>query len=63
MTTTAPTQVIDGVQREGTCWLGGTTWRGRRYMRISVSNATTTEADIDRSVDAVLRVAAGRRAG
>jgi glutamate/tyrosine decarboxylase-like PLP-dependent enzyme len=47
--------VIDAVQREGTCWMGGTTWRGRRYMRIAVSNATTTEDDVDRSVAAVLR--------
>jgi hypothetical protein len=44
------------VQREGTCWMGGTTWRGRRYMRIAVSNAATTEADVDRSVATVLRV-------
>jgi glutamate/tyrosine decarboxylase-like PLP-dependent enzyme len=47
--------VIDGVQRDGTCWMGGTTWRGRRYMRISVSNHATTEADVDRSVEAVVR--------
>ncbi|NYG05606.1 glutamate/tyrosine decarboxylase-like PLP-dependent enzyme [Phycicoccus badiiscoriae] len=51
-------QVIDGVQRDGTCWLGGTTWRGRRLMRVSVSNWSTTEADVDRSVAAILRVAA-----
>ena len=51
-------RVIDAVQRDGTCWMGGTTWRGRRYMRISVSNADTTESDVDRSVAAVLRVAA-----
>jgi len=50
--------VIDGVQREGTCWLGGTTWRGRRLMRISVSNFSTTDEDVDRSVEAILRVAA-----
>lgn len=31
-------RLIDAVQRDGTCWMGGTTWRGRRYMRISVSN-------------------------
>jgi glutamate/tyrosine decarboxylase-like PLP-dependent enzyme len=49
--------VIDVVQRDGTCWMGGTTWRGRRYMRIAVSNATTTEDDVDRSVAAVLRAA------
>ena len=42
--------VIDAVQRSGTCWMGGTTWHGRRLMRISVSNWTTTEADVDRSV-------------
>jgi glutamate/tyrosine decarboxylase-like PLP-dependent enzyme len=47
--------VIDAVQRDGTCWMGGTTWRGRRYMRIAVSNATTTEDDVDHSVAAVLR--------
>ena len=51
-------RVIAGVQRDGTCWLGGTTWRGRRLMRISVSNWSTTEADVDRSVEAILRVAA-----
>ncbi len=49
-------RVIAAVQREGTCWMGGTTWRGRRLMRISVSNWTTTEADVDRSVSAIRRV-------
>ena len=51
--------VIDGVQRDGTCWLGGTTWEGRAAMRISVSNWATTEADVDRSVAAILRVHEG----
>ncbi len=51
-------RIIDAVQRDGTCWLGGTTWRGRRLMRVSVSNWSTTEADVDRSVAAILRVAA-----
>jgi hypothetical protein len=50
-------RIVDGVQRDGTCWLGGTTWRGRRLMRVSVSNWSTTEADVDRSVEAILRVA------
>ncbi len=49
---------IAAVQRDGTCWVGGTTWRGRRLIRVSVSNATTTEDDIDLSADAILRVAA-----
>lgn len=51
-------RVIERVQRDGTCWLGGTTWRGRRYVRVSVSNWSTTEEDVDRSADAVLRAAA-----
>ena len=35
-------RVIDAVQRSGECWMGGTTWRGMRLMRISVSNWSTT---------------------
>jgi glutamate/tyrosine decarboxylase-like PLP-dependent enzyme len=54
-------RVIDEVQREGTCWLGGTTWHDRRLIRVSVSNATTTADDIDRSADAIL--AAARKVG
>jgi glutamate/tyrosine decarboxylase-like PLP-dependent enzyme len=49
-------RVIDAIQRDGTCWMGGTTWRGRRLMRISVSNWSTTEADVDRSVAAIRRL-------
>jgi glutamate/tyrosine decarboxylase-like PLP-dependent enzyme len=50
-------KVIDAIQRGGTCWMGGTTWHGQRLMRISVSNWTTTEADVDRSVEAILDAA------
>ncbi|GAA5072159.1 pyridoxal phosphate-dependent decarboxylase family protein [Lysobacter panacisoli] len=53
--------VIDGVQREGTCWLGGTVWQGRGAMRISVSNWATTEDDAARSVTAILKVFRGLR--
>jgi glutamate/tyrosine decarboxylase-like PLP-dependent enzyme len=49
-------RVIEAIQRDGTCWMGGTTWRGRRLMRISVSNWSTTEADVDRSVAAIRRL-------
>jgi len=49
-------RIIEAVQRDGTCWMGGTTWRGRRLMRISISNWRTTEADVDRSVDAIRRI-------
>ena len=51
-------RVVDAVQRDGTCWLGATTWRGRRLMRVSVSNHSTREHDVDRSVAAILRLAA-----
>ncbi|PTA46093.1 pyridoxal-dependent decarboxylase [Micromonospora sp. RP3T] len=50
-------RLVAAVQADGTCWVGGTTWRGRRLMRISVSNATTTAADVDRSVVAIARLA------
>jgi glutamate/tyrosine decarboxylase-like PLP-dependent enzyme len=46
--------VIARVQQDGTCWLGGTTWHGMAAMRISISNWSTTEADIDRSAAAIL---------
>ena len=50
-------RVIAAVQADGTCWLGGTTWHGMAAMRISVSNWSTTEADADLSVEAILRCA------
>jgi len=50
-------RVIAAIQAEGTCWAGGTTWKGKAAMRISVSNWSTTDADADRSVAAMLRCA------
>jgi glutamate/tyrosine decarboxylase-like PLP-dependent enzyme len=49
------TKVIAAVQAEGTCWAGGAFWQGQQVMRISVSNWSTTEADIDQSADAIIR--------
>jgi hypothetical protein len=49
--------VIARVQRDGICWLGGTRWRGVDAMRISFSNWSTTEADVDRSAEAILAAA------
>ena len=46
------------VQEDGTCWLGATNWRGERLLRISVSNWSTTEEDVDLSVDAIARMRA-----
>jgi glutamate/tyrosine decarboxylase-like PLP-dependent enzyme len=50
--------VIAAVQADGTAWMGGTTWKGGAAMRISVSNWSTTAADADRTVEAILRCAA-----
>ena len=47
-------RVVSAVQQEGTCWMSGTTWQGKAAMRISVTNWTTDESDIDRSAAAVL---------
>ncbi len=49
--------VIEAVQADGTCWVGGTVWQGRTAMRLSVSSWATTEADIDKSLEAILRCA------
>ncbi len=49
--------VVARVQRDGTCWLGGTTWHGMVAMRISVSNWSTTDEDIERSAAAILAAA------
>jgi glutamate/tyrosine decarboxylase-like PLP-dependent enzyme len=50
--------VIERVQQDGTCWLGGTDWLGEHAMRISVSNWRTTTDDIERSAAAILAAAA-----
>jgi len=51
-------RVIQAIQQEGTCWCGGTVWQGRTAMRLSVSSWATTEADVDRCLEAMLRVTA-----
>jgi hypothetical protein len=50
--------VISRVQADGVAWMGGTTWHGMAAMRISVSNWSTTESDIDRTAASILRCAA-----
>jgi glutamate/tyrosine decarboxylase-like PLP-dependent enzyme len=44
---------VAAIQRDGTCWLGGTTWKGEYVLRVSISNWATTEEDIDRSAAAI----------
>jgi len=50
-------QVIAAIQEEGTCWVGPTVWQGKTAMRVSVISWATTEADVDRSIAAILRIA------
>jgi glutamate/tyrosine decarboxylase-like PLP-dependent enzyme len=47
-------RIIGLIQKEGTCWCGGTTWQGQAAMRISVTNWITTDEDIERSLAAIL---------
>ncbi len=51
-------RVISEIQTDGTCWCGGTVWQGKTAMRISVSCWATTDADVERSLEAMLRIAA-----
>ncbi|MFD6066758.1 pyridoxal phosphate-dependent decarboxylase family protein [Amycolatopsis lurida] len=55
-------RVVEALQRSGECWMGATTWHGMRLMRVSVSNWSTTEADVDRSVEAIRRAIRNREA-
>jgi hypothetical protein len=51
-------RVIQRVQENGTCWCGGTVWQGHVAKRISLSSWATTDLGVERSLGAVLRVAA-----
>ena len=44
---------VAAVQRDGTCWLGGTEWQGQSVMRLSFSNWSTSDSDVDRSAAAI----------
>jgi glutamate/tyrosine decarboxylase-like PLP-dependent enzyme len=41
------------IQQDGVLWLGATTWRGERLLRIAVSNWSTSENDVDACVAAI----------
>jgi glutamate/tyrosine decarboxylase-like PLP-dependent enzyme len=50
-------RVIADLQREGTMWAGETVWQGRTAMRISVSSWATTDDDVERCIEAIMRLA------
>ena len=51
------TKIISEIQEDGTCWCGSTVWQGHTAMRISVCNWSTTVADVEQSLDAILAIA------
>jgi glutamate/tyrosine decarboxylase-like PLP-dependent enzyme len=51
-------RVLRKIQEDGTCWCGGTEWQGHAAMRISVSSWATTAEDVERSLEAIIRLAA-----
>jgi glutamate/tyrosine decarboxylase-like PLP-dependent enzyme len=54
-------RVIEALQQDGTCWCGSTEWQGRFAMRISVCSWATTDDDVEKSLDAMVRIAARER--
>ena len=48
---------------DGTTWMSGSRWHERAIVRISVSNWSTTDDDVRRSLDALHRAAASVDAG
>jgi glutamate/tyrosine decarboxylase-like PLP-dependent enzyme len=50
-------EIIRRIQDEGTCWCGATVWQGKTAMRISVSSWATTESDVERCLEAMIRIA------
>ncbi|MGB5164236.1 MAG: pyridoxal-dependent decarboxylase [Woeseiaceae bacterium] len=55
--------VIEAIQHDGTCWCGSTVWQGRTAMRISVSNWSTTDDDVEKSLAVMLTLADQLKAG
>ena len=53
--------MIEAVQRDGTCWLSGTSWHGVAAMRISVSSWATSAHDVERSLESIERAAGEAR--
>jgi len=49
-------ETIGRIIATGEAFFGGTTWRGKRCMRVSVCNWQTSDADVERAVTAAQRV-------
>jgi glutamate/tyrosine decarboxylase-like PLP-dependent enzyme len=51
-------RVVARMLEDGTAWMSGSRWRDRAVLRVAVSNASTTDDDVARSVEALRRAAA-----
>jgi glutamate/tyrosine decarboxylase-like PLP-dependent enzyme len=51
-------RVVERLQADGTCWCGITVWQGNTAMRISVSNWSTSDEDVERCLEVMIRAAA-----
>ncbi|GBE67757.1 aspartate aminotransferase family protein [Mycobacterium sp. MFM001] len=48
---------VTAIQRDGTCWVWGTTWHGQYVLRVPFCNWATTNDDVDRSAEAITAAA------
>jgi glutamate/tyrosine decarboxylase-like PLP-dependent enzyme len=51
-------RVVARLQADGTCWCGISVWQGHTVMRISVSNWSTSDMDVEQCLEAMLLAAA-----
>ena len=51
-------RVVARLQADGTCWCGISVWQGHTAMRISVSNWSTADTDVEQCLEAMLLAAA-----
>lgn len=51
-------RTVDAVLRDGAVWISGSRWHDRAVLRASMSNWSTTPADVEAAVDAVRRARA-----
>jgi glycine cleavage system pyridoxal-binding protein P len=50
-------RIIKKIQDDGTCWCGGTIWKGTTAMRISVSSWMTTKEDVETCSASIIAIA------
>ena len=49
-------RIVRRVLDDGTAWMSGSRWQDQAVLRVSVSNAATTDADVDRSLEVLARI-------